>query len=195
MNDTESKAVDIAEFRRCTERLTVQIDEASAQMRASRATLERSAELAEQLEAVGSKIQEEVAKAEKAWSNGEEVARRAAAEAYSAAFRGIEVASQTLISECSAATAAAKASMQEFQRVPRLAKRYVMVVATAFFILALICAYSTARLIESAKSVSVQEKVNAVYFTHLWKNANLEEQRVIQAVMLRAPMDPIVLKH
>ncbi|HDS1747773.1 MULTISPECIES: hypothetical protein [Pseudomonas] len=48
-----------------------------------------------------------------------------------------------------------------------LAKRYVMVVATAFFILALIYVYSTMQSIEAAGSVSAQEKVNAQYFSHL----------------------------
>jgi hypothetical protein len=74
-----------------------------------------------------------------------------------------------------------------------LAKRYVMVVATAFFILALICVYSTMRLIDAAGSVSAQEKVNAQYFSHLWKNANPDEQKIIKSVILRSPMDPVVL--
>ncbi len=76
-----------------------------------------------------------------------------------------------------------------------LAKRYVMVVATAFFILALICVYSTMRLIDAAGSVSAQEKVNVQYFSHLWKNANPDEQKIIKSVILRSPMDPVVLRH
>jgi preprotein translocase subunit SecG len=56
-----------------------------------------------------------------------------------------------------AATKAANASILELKRAPVLAKRYVMVVATAFFILALICVYSTMRLIDAAGSVSAQE--------------------------------------
>ena len=195
MNDIEPWAVDIGDFRRCTEKLTVQLDELTSQTRTSSAVLERSNELVEQVDAVGRQIQEEVRKAEKAWSNAEEVALRAAASAYSAACRGVDTAIQPLISELTAATKAADASIQELKRAPVLAKRYVMVVATAFFILALICVYSTMRLIDAAGSVSAQEKVNAQYFSHLWKNANPDEQKIIKSVILRSPMDPVVLRH
>ncbi|CAI3790674.1 hypothetical protein DBADOPDK_00021 [Pseudomonas sp. MM223] len=167
----------------------------TSQTRTSSAVLERSNELVEQVDAVGRQIQEEVRKAEKAWSNAEEVALRAAASAYSAACRGVDTAIQPLISELTAATKAADASIQELKRAPVLAKRYVMVVATAFFILALICVYSTMRLIDAAGSVSAQEKVNAQYFSHLWKNANPDEQKIIKSVILRSPMDPVVLRH
>lgn len=195
MNDIEPWAVAIGDFRRCTEKLTVQLDELTSQTRTSSAVLERSNELVEQADAVGRQIQEEVRKAEKAWSNAEEVALRAAASAYSAACRGVDTAIQPLISELTAATKAADASIQELKRAPVLAKRYVMVVATAFFILALICVYSTMRLIDAAGSVSAQEKVNAQYFSHLWKNANPDEQKIIKSVILRSPMDPVVLRH
>ena len=83
MNDIEPWAVAIGDFRRCTEKLTVQLDELTSQTRTSSAVLERSNELVEQVDAVGRQIQEEVRKAEKAWSNAEEVALRAAAAAYS----------------------------------------------------------------------------------------------------------------
>ncbi|HDS1691623.1 TPA: hypothetical protein QEM72_002111 [Pseudomonas putida] len=195
MNDIEPWAVAIGDFRRCTEKLTVQLDELTSQTRTSSAVLERSNELVEQVDAVGRQIQEEVRKAEKAWSNAEEVALRAAASAYSAACRGVDTAIQPLISELTAATKAADASIQELKRAPVLAKRYVMVVATAFFILALICVYSTMRLIDAAGSVSAQEKVNAQYFSHLWKNANPDEQKIIKSVILRSLMDPVVLRH
>ena len=195
MNDIEPWAVAIGDFRRCTEKHTVQLDELTSQTRTSSAVLERSNELVEQVDAVGRQIQEEVRKAEKAWSNAEEVALRAAASAYSAACRGVDTAIQPLISELTAATKAADASIQELKRAPVLAKRYVMVVATAFFILALICVYSTMRLIDAAGSVSAQEKVNAQYFSHLWKNANPDEQKIIKSVILRSPMDPVVLRH
>ncbi|PZE10482.1 hypothetical protein DMX10_25885 [Pseudomonas sp. 57B-090624] len=191
----EPWAVAIGDFRRCTEKLTVQLDELTSQTRTSSVVLERSNELVEQVDAVGRQIQEEVRKAEKAWSNAEEVALRAAASAYSAACRGVDTAIQPLISELTAATKAADASIQELKRAPVLAKRYVMVVATAFFILALICVYSTMRLIDAAGSVSAQEKVNAQYFSHLWKNANPDEQKIIKSVILRSPMDPVVLRH
>ncbi|WP_137163150.1 hypothetical protein [Pseudomonas asiatica] len=195
MNDIEPWAVAIGDFRRCTEKLTVQLDELTSQTRTSSAVLEKSNELVEQVYAVGRQIQEEVRKAEKAWSSAEEVALRAAASAYSAACRGVDTAIQPLISELTAATKAADASIQELKRAPVLAKRYVMVVATAFFILALICVYSTMRLIDAAGSVSAQEKVNAQYFSHLWKNANPDEQKIIKSVILRSPMDPVVLRH
>ena len=195
MNDIEPWAVAIGDFRRCTEKLTVQLDALTSQTRTSSADQERSNELVEQVDAVGRQIQEEVRKAEKAWSNAEEVALRAAASAYSAACRGVDTAIQPLISELTAATKAADASIQELKRAPVLAKRYVMVVATAFFILALICVYSTMRLIDAAGSVSAQEKVNAQYFSHLWKNANPDEQKIIKSVILRSPMDPVVLRH
>ena len=195
MNDIEPWAIAISDFRRCTEKLTVQLDELTSQTLTSSAVLERSNELVEQVDAVGRQIQEEVRKAEKAWSNAEEVALRAAAAAYSAACRGVDTAIQPLISELTVATKAADASMQELKRAPVLAKRYVMVVATAFFILALICVYSTMRLIDAAGSVSAQEKVNAQYFSHLWKNANPDEQKIIKSVILRSPMDPVVLRH
>lgn len=195
MNDIEPWAVAIGDFRGCTEKLTVQLDELTSQTRTSSAVLERSNELVEQVDAVGRQIQEEVRKAEKAWSNAEEVALRAAASAYSAACRGVDTAIQPLISELTAATKAADASIQELKRAPVLAKRYVMVVATSFFILALICVYSTMRLIDAAGSVSAQEKVNAQYFSHLWKNANPDEQKIIKSVILRSPMDPVVLRH
>lgn len=93
MNDIEPWAVAIGDFRRCTEKLTVQLDELTSQTRTSGAVLERSNELVEQVDAVGRQIQEEVRKAEKAWSNAEEVALRAAAAAYSAACRGVDTAS------------------------------------------------------------------------------------------------------
>ena len=195
MNDIEPWAIAISDFRHCTEKLTVQLDELTSQTLTSSAVLERSNELVEQVDAVGRQIQEEVRKAEKAWSNAEEVALRAAASAYSAACRGVDTAIQPLISELTAATKAADASIQELKRAPVLAKRYVMVVATAFFILALICVYSTMRLIDAAGSVSAQEKVNAQYFSHLWKNANPDEQKIIKSVILRSPMDPVVLRH
>ncbi|MFV2950217.1 hypothetical protein, partial [Pseudomonas japonica] len=153
-----------------------------------------SNDLVVQMDAVGRQIQEEVEKAQKAWSNAEEVALRAAAEAYSAACRGVDTAIQPLISELSTATKAANASIVELKRAPVLAKRYVMVVATAFFILALICVYSTMRLVDAVGRVNAQEKVNAQYFSHLWKNANPDEQRIIKSVILRSPMDPVVLK-
>ena len=102
---------------------------------------------------------------------------------------------QPLISELTAATKSANDSILELKRAPILAKRYVMVVATAFFILALICVYSTKQFIEAAGSVSAQEKVNAQYFSHLWRNANPEEQKIIKSVILRSPMDPVVLRH
>lgn len=51
------------------------------------------------------------------------------------------------------------------------------------------------RLIDAAGSVSAQEKVNAQYFSHLWKNANPDEQKIIKSVILRSPMDPVVLRH
>ncbi|AUA35190.1 hypothetical protein PRJ_5580 (plasmid) [Pseudomonas sp. XWY-1] len=195
MNDIESWAVAIGDFRRSTEKLTVQLDELASQTRACNAVLEKSNELVEEVDLVSRQIQEEVRKAEKAWSNAEEVAIRAAAEAYSAAARGVETAIQPLISELTAATKSANASILELKQAPVLAKRYVMVVATAFFILALLCVYSTMQFIEAAGSVSAQEKVNAQYFSHLWRNANPEEQKIIKSVILRSPMDPVVLRH
>ena len=195
MNDIESWAVAIGDFRRSTEKLTVQLDELASQTRACNAVLEKSNELVEEVDLVSRQIQEEVRKAEKAWSNAEEVAIRAAAEAYSAAARGVETAIQPLISELTAATKSANASILELKQAPVLAKRYVMVVATAFFILALLCVYSTMQFIEAAGSVSAQEKVNAQYFSHLWRNANPEEQKIIKSVSLRSPMDPVVLRH
>lgn len=188
-------SVAIGDFRRSTEKLTVQLDELASQTRACNAFLEKSNELVEEVDLVSRQIQEEVRKAEKAWSNAEEVVIRAAAEAYSAAARGVETAIQPLISELTAATKLADASILELKRAPVLAKRYVMVVATAFFILALICVYSTMQFIEAAGSVSAQEKVNAQYFSHLWRNANPEEQKIIKSVILRSPMDPVVLRH
>ncbi|MEE1922101.1 hypothetical protein V0R50_13480 [Pseudomonas sp. 148P] len=194
MNDIEPWAVAIGDFRRCNEKFTVQLDELTSQTRTSSAVLEMSNDLVVQMDAVGRQIQEEVEKAQKAWSNAEEVALRAAAEAYSAACRGVDTAIQPLISELSTATKAANASIVELKRAPVLAKRYVMVVATAFFILALICVYSTMRLVDAVGRVNAQEKVNAQYFSHLWKNANPDEQRIIKSVILRSPMDPVVLK-
>ena len=194
MNDIEPWAVAIGDFRRCNEKFTVQLDELTSQTRTSSAVLEMSNDLVVQMDAVGRQIQEEVEKAQKAWSNAEEVALRAAAEAYSSACRGVDTAIQPLISELSTATKAANASIVELKRAPVLAKRYVMVVATAFFILALICVYSTMRLVDAVGRVNAQEKVNAQYFSHLWKNANPDEQRIIKSVILRSPMDPVVLK-
>ncbi|MDH2013532.1 hypothetical protein N5J66_06065 [Pseudomonas juntendi] len=63
MNDIEPWAVAIGDFRRCTEKLTVQLDELTSQTRTSSAVLERSNELVEQVDAVGRQIQEEVRKA------------------------------------------------------------------------------------------------------------------------------------
>ncbi len=157
--------------------------------------LEKSNDLVEQVDTVGRQIQDEVRKAEKAWSNAEEVALRAAAEAYSAACRGVDTAIKPLIAELSTATKAANISILELKRAPVLAKRYVMVVATAFFILGLISVYTTMRFIDTAASVSAQERVNAQYFTQLWRNANPEEQRIIKSVILRSPMEPVVLRH
>ncbi|MDU9402599.1 hypothetical protein RTH46_08855 [Pseudomonas sp. zfem004] len=195
MNDIEPWAVAIGDFRRSTEKLNAQLDELASQTRSCCAVLEKSNDLVEQVDAAGRQIQEEVRKAEKAWSNAEAVALRAAAEAYSAACRGVDTAIQPLITELGAATKSANASILELKRAPVLAKRYVMVVATAFFILGLICVYSTMRLIDAAGSVSAQEKLNAQYFSHLWRNANAEEQKIMQSVMLRSPMDPVVLRH
>ena len=194
MNEIEPWAVAMNDFRRCAENLSAQVDELTSQTRLSSAVLERSNEMVEQVEAIGRQIHGEVRKAEKAWSDGEEVALRAATKAYSAAYRGVDSAIQPLISELSIATSAANASLAELKRAPAVAKRYVMVVATAFFILALICSYSTMRLIDAAGRVSAQEKVNAQYFSQLWKNANPEEQQIIKSVILRAPMDPVVLR-
>ena len=195
MNDIEPWAVAIGDFRRSTEKLTVQIDELTAQTRTCSAVLEKSNDLVEQVDTVGRQIQDEVRKAEKAWSNAEEVALRAAAEAYSAACRGVDTAIKPLIAELSTATKAANISILELKRAPVLAKRYVMVVATAFFILGLISVYTTMRFIDTAASVSAQERVNAQYFTQLWRNANPDEQRIIKSVILRSPMEPVVLRH
>ncbi|MDZ4020593.1 hypothetical protein [Pseudomonas sichuanensis] len=195
MKEIEPWAAAINDFRRCTERFTLQLDELASQARVCTAVLEKSNDLVEQVDAVGREIQGEVRKAERLWSNAEEVALHAAAEAYSAACRGVDTAIQPLILELSVATKAANTSILELKRAPILAKRYIMVVATAFFILALICVYSTMRLIDEAGSVSAQEKVNAQYFSHLWKNANSEEQQIIKSVILRAPMEPVVIRH
>lgn len=132
MSDIEPWTVAIGEFRRSTEKPTFQLDELASQTRAFNAVLVKLNELVEKVDLVSRQIQEEVRKTQKAWSNAEEIAIRAAAEAYSAAARGVETAIQPLLSELTAATKSADAPILELKRASVLAKRYVMVVATAF---------------------------------------------------------------
>lgn len=187
MSKVDSWTAAYEDFLACSDRLTEELDRFSTQMQDSKIILDRVGKYTEHVDATSRRISYQVEEAEKAWSNSDEIAARAAKQAYSAAFEGVRSSMQAVTESLGRSVQANEKAAFRVNQVFAQYRNYLIYIGSAFVLcssLASSCAVYLASVHSS--NIESETKQNARFFEIIWNNANKKEQAKLEEILNRA---------
>lgn len=176
------------DFLACSERFTEELDRFQDGVRESKAVLVQTGQFVAHVDAASKKVVQQVAVAERAWANADEMALAAATKAHDAAFKGVQA---SLASVTTALTASVKANQQSATRVSQSftqSRNFIFGLGIGFVLtsgLGIFAAVYLASTRESPLELGIRQ--DAARFELIWGKANQREKVMLQKIWSRPP--------
>lgn len=179
------------DFLACSERFTEELDRFQEGIRENKSVLVKAGQYVEHVNAASNRVEQQVADAERAWANADQMALNAAEKAHDAAFVGVQ---KSLAAVTKAMADSIKLNQLSAKRVDQSftqSRNFIFGLGVGFLLVSGLGIFGAVYIASTQESSLEHEtRQEAAFFVSIWSNATPREKLLLQKIASRPPAAP-----